>query len=89
MSTPPPSVMTRIYVLSVVLGSGGVLATLLLPDLASSTRPAAWWVLPIIGIAYAVAERNVFHIEFRRDSFMLRKLFPVVECHGVALALWG
>ena len=59
MSTPPPSVMTRIYVLSVVLGSGGVLATLLLPDLASSTRPAAWWVLPIIGIAYAVAERNV------------------------------
>ncbi len=68
MSTPPPSVMTRIYVLSVVLGSGGVLATLLLPDLASSTRPAAWWVLPIIGIAYAVAERNVFHIEFRREA---------------------
>jgi diguanylate cyclase (GGDEF)-like protein len=68
MSGPETKVVVRICSLAMLVAAAAVVATLLLPDLTSSTLPAKWWVLPIVAIAFSVAERTVFHFEFRREA---------------------
>ncbi len=68
MTAPTPRVVARILTLATVAAAAAATITLLLPDLTSSTRPARWWVLPLVAIAFAVAERTVFHFEFRREA---------------------
>jgi diguanylate cyclase (GGDEF)-like protein len=50
------------------MGVAAIAATVTLPDLGSSTRPSEWWVLPVLAIAFGVAEQTVFHFEFRREA---------------------
>ncbi len=68
MTVPEPRVVARIFALATVVATACVAATLLLPDLTFSTRPAPWWVLPLVAIAFGVAEKTVFHFEFRREA---------------------
>ena len=68
MKPPSRQTVARICALAALVSAAAVVATLYLPDLTSSTRPASWWVLPLVAIAYAVAERTVFHFEFRREA---------------------
>jgi len=68
MNPPTRRTVIGICALATLVGTAAVITTLLLPDLTSSTRPALWWFLPIVAIAYAVAERTVFHFEFRREA---------------------
>ncbi len=68
MNAPSPRVVARICGLATLLGIGAAVATVLLPNVSSSTRPSAWWVLPLIAVAFGVAERTVFHFEFRREA---------------------
>ena len=68
MTAPEPRVVAKIFALATVVAIAAVAATLLLPDLTSGTRPAPWWVLPLVAIAFGVAEKTVFHFEFRREA---------------------
>ena len=68
MTAPAPRVVARIFALAAIVGGAAAVTTLLLPDLTSSTRPAPWWVLPLVAVAFAVAEKAVFHFEFRREA---------------------
>ena len=68
MNAPARSTVARICALAALVGAAAVAVTLLLPDLAFSSRPAPWWVVPLIAIAFAVAEKTVFHFEFRREA---------------------
>ena len=68
MSAPARRTVARICALAALVGAAAVVTTLLLPDLSSSTRPAPWWVLPLVAVAFAIAERTVFHFEFRREA---------------------
>ena len=68
MSATPPRVVGSICALSTLIGLGAVAATVTIPDLGSSTRPSEWWVLPVLAVAFGVAERTVFHFEFRREA---------------------
>ncbi len=68
MNAPATGVVARICALAALVGAGATALTLLLPDLAQSTRPAPWWVVPLVAVAFGVAERTVFHFEFRREA---------------------
>jgi len=68
VSEVPAGAIRRVWALNGTILALAVLATLTLPELAQSSRPAAWWVLPIIVVTYALAERTVFHFEFRREA---------------------
>ena len=68
MNAPARRTVARICALAALVGAAAVAVTLLLPDLAGSSRPAPWWVVPLIAIAFAVAEKTVFHFEFRREA---------------------
>ena len=54
--------------MAALVAAAAAAVTLLIPDFASSGHPAPWWVVPIIAIAFAVAEKTVFHFEFRREA---------------------
>jgi len=64
----PPRVMVRVCGLSAVLTVCAAVGYALLPDVAFSTRSTSWWLLPVIAVAYGLAERTVFHFEFRREA---------------------
>ena len=54
--------------MAALVAAAAAAVTLLIPDFASSGHPAPWWVVPIIAIAFAAAEKTVFHFEFRREA---------------------
>ena len=60
--------MVRVCGLSAVLTVCAAVGFALLPDVAFSTRYTSWWLLPVIAVAYGLAERTVFHFEFRREA---------------------
>ena len=68
VSALPASVIRRVCSVAAGLTVLAVTATLLLPDLGSSTRSAPWWIVPVLAVAFGVAERTVFHFEFRREA---------------------
>ncbi|MDO8363349.1 MAG: bifunctional diguanylate cyclase/phosphodiesterase [Actinomycetota bacterium] len=68
MSSPPRRVVARICLLSVALAACAGVATALLPDATSSSRSAPWWVAVVLVFAFALAERSVFHFEFRHEA---------------------
>ncbi len=68
MNATSPSAVARVCALATLVGLAAVVATVTLPDVSQSTRPAPWWVLPLIAVGFGVAERTVFHFEFRREA---------------------
>ena len=81
MNATSPSAVARVCALATLVGLAAVVATVTLPDVSQSTRPAPWWVLPLIAVGFGVAERTVFHFEFRREaiSFSLSEVPIVIE----------
>ena len=67
-SSPPPRVIARICAFSAFLTVVGVVATFFVPHRDVALRPTAWWVIPLLAIAFALAEATVFHFEFRREA---------------------
>ena len=61
-------IVARICSLAGVLAVGSLVATLTLPHPGESAIASHWWVLPLVTIAFAAAERSVFHVEFRREA---------------------
>ena len=59
--------VSRIVGLAAFMGvvAAAVFATL--PSHAA-LRSAGWWMVPLIAAGYALAERTVFHFEFRREA---------------------
>jgi diguanylate cyclase (GGDEF)-like protein len=47
------------------MGGAAVLIIQHLPHADEPLRPSAWWLAPVLAILYALAERTVFHFEFR------------------------
>jgi diguanylate cyclase (GGDEF)-like protein len=68
MSGLPAAVVRRVCGVAALLAISAVGATLLLPDLGRATRSSPWWVIPLLAVAFGVAERTVFHFEFRREA---------------------
>lgn len=66
--TRRPSVVVRTCLFSGTLFVIAAVAYAFLPDRDSSLLPASWWVLPALGVLFAVSEIAVFHFEFRREA---------------------
>ncbi|MEI8240273.1 MAG: GAF domain-containing protein, partial [Actinomycetota bacterium] len=62
------NVVARICALAIVLAGAAGVAFALLPNTSTSLRPSGWWMLPLLAVGYAVAERSVFHFEFRHEA---------------------
>jgi diguanylate cyclase (GGDEF)-like protein len=60
-------IVSRICALAALVGLAAVVSLATLPN-SHSIRPSAWWMLPLIAVGYALAERTVFHFEFRREA---------------------
>jgi diguanylate cyclase (GGDEF)-like protein len=60
-------IVSRICALTALVGLAAVVSLATLPK-SDAIRPSAWWVLPLIAVGYALAERTVFHFEFRREA---------------------
>ncbi|MBI4934916.1 MAG: EAL domain-containing protein [Actinobacteria bacterium] len=58
----------RIWTLSALMAGAAVALIERLPDEGQALRPAGWWLVPILAALYALAERTVFHFEFRREA---------------------
>ena len=35
---------------------------------SAALRPSGWWMVLVIAVAFGLAERTVFHFEFRREA---------------------
>ena len=68
MSTPGVSVVARISGLTVGLAVAATAVLLALPDPLHGWHSTPWWVIPIVAVVFGVAERTVFHFEFRREA---------------------
>jgi len=60
-------IVSRICALAALVGLAAVVSLATLPS-SHSIRSSAWWMLPLIAAGYALAERTVFHFEFRREA---------------------
>ncbi len=60
-------IVARICGLAVLLGTAAAITLATLPS-SEAIRPSAWWMVPVIAAGYALAERTVFHFEFRREA---------------------
>ena len=65
---PERSTVRRICLLAGVMGVAALLGLWFLPHRAAALRPAGWWMVPVIAVAYGIAERTVFHFEFRKEA---------------------
>ncbi|MEI7547331.1 MAG: bifunctional diguanylate cyclase/phosphodiesterase [Actinomycetota bacterium] len=61
-------VVVRICSLAGAVALATGFAFLALPHVRDSTLPTRWWVIPILAVAFAIAEGTVFHFEFRREA---------------------
>ncbi|MEY4173666.1 MAG: hypothetical protein RI900_831 [Actinomycetota bacterium] len=61
------SSVARIVGLSALMGVAAAAIIAILPSHAA-LRATGWWVFPLIAAGYALAERTVFHFEFRREA---------------------
>ncbi len=68
---PPRDGVLRVLALTVVLGAIGVTLLLLGDGVTESTLPAPWWLAILIGAGFALAERFVFTIEYRREAILI------------------
>ncbi len=68
MNAPPPHVVARICALATLLAAAAAAATLALPADLGDSGVSAWWLAPLLAVAFGVAERTVFHFEFRREA---------------------
>ena len=60
--------VVRIWALSALMGGAAIAIIERLPDKGEALRPAGWWLVPVLAVLYGVAERTVFHFEFRREA---------------------
>ena len=67
MSTEQGTVR-RIVALAVAMTAVAAVGLAVLPSMTGALHPSRWWVVPILAAAYALAERTVFHFEFRREA---------------------
>ncbi|HNJ97008.1 MAG TPA: EAL domain-containing protein [Ilumatobacteraceae bacterium] len=63
-----PSPVVRTCLFSGTLFAVAAVAYAMLPDRDDSLLPASWWVLPALGVLFAISEIAVFHFEFRREA---------------------
>ncbi|MFZ4718181.1 MAG: putative bifunctional diguanylate cyclase/phosphodiesterase [Ilumatobacteraceae bacterium] len=63
----PRSTVARICGLATLIGIAAAFTLLTLPQ-QSAIRPSPWWMVVLIAGGYALAERTVFHFEFRREA---------------------
>ena len=68
MSTERGTV-ARVCAIAVAMGVAATVIIETLPDRHESLRPSGWWLVLVLAGLYAVAERTVFHLEFRREAF--------------------
>ena len=68
MSRAAPSVVARISGITTVLAVAATAVVLVLPDPLHGWRSTPWWVIPLVALAFGLAERTVFHFEFRREA---------------------
>ncbi len=59
----------RVCALAVAMGGAATVIIENLPDQHESLRSSGWWLVLVLAGLYAVAERTVFHLEFRREAF--------------------
>ncbi|MEN9822781.1 MAG: hypothetical protein RLZ04_1207 [Actinomycetota bacterium] len=61
-------IVSKICTLAAVMAASAVALVVLLPEPLRSVRSSGWWMVPLLAALYAVAERTVFHFEFRREA---------------------
>jgi diguanylate cyclase (GGDEF)-like protein len=65
------SPVTRVIGLSVALTALGGAAVLVTPGGVAALRSSPWWVVPLVAVGFAAAERIVFHVEGRREAITI------------------
>ncbi|MDO8390604.1 MAG: EAL domain-containing protein [Actinomycetota bacterium] len=60
--------VVRVLALAAALTILTAVGALGVPHFGDSLEPTRWWVVPLVAFAFAVAERTVFHLEFRREA---------------------
>ena len=63
----PSSTVARILGLATVMAGAAAIAFATLPS-SASIKDSGWWLVALIAAGYALAERTVFHFEFRREA---------------------
>jgi diguanylate cyclase (GGDEF)-like protein len=63
----PSSTVARILGLATVMAGAAAIAFATLPS-SESIKDSGWWLVALIAAGYALAERTVFHFEFRREA---------------------
>jgi diguanylate cyclase (GGDEF)-like protein len=80
--------VAAISALSTLMAVVAIVALQSLPDRHEALMPSGWWMIVIIAVAYTIAERTVFHFEFRREAISASiSEIPLVLCL-VYLAPW-
>jgi len=71
----------RVAVLAVLLTVAGVSLLLASPDAGDAVVPSSLWLVPVLAVAFAVAEFSIFRFIFRRESlaFSLSEI-PLAMC---------
>jgi diguanylate cyclase (GGDEF)-like protein len=59
---------TDVVLYSIVLAAVTAVATLAIPDVWNSTRPAGTWLVVVVAVGFALSERTIFHLEFDRQA---------------------
>ena len=62
------SAVRRVLLLACVLAGGAAAFTAVCMCVTEALRPAPWWIAFVIAAGFAVAERYVFHIEYRSNA---------------------
>lgn len=65
MSVSP---VVRVMLLALLLLAAGGVLTAATPDPLTRSMDSPWLAIPIIGIGFALCERYIFYIEYRRDA---------------------
>ena len=66
--SPPRRVILRIVAFSMLLAVIGVVAAFTAPNSGGGVHSGVWWVIPILAVAFGLAEATAFHFEFRREA---------------------
>ena len=63
-----PNSVTRVIGLATLLAIGAGALMLVCDCVAEAARPAPWWIAIVVAVGFGLAERFVFHIEYRREA---------------------